>query len=137
MCLRSAHSANACSAAFLQLEEEALGNRRSHAWEVFFSFFQGDNFALKRVLDIEANINPISSFMSHCPDTVVVVEPCGELSHRRGAPYLSEQRACGDGLSVINNVFPTSIRTFIYDHMTSIFNTTTRWFVLGATLRMG
>ena len=53
--------------------------------------------------------------MSHCPENVVVVEPCGELSHQGDTPYLSKQQACGDGLSMINNVFPTSIKTFLYD----------------------
>jgi hypothetical protein len=80
-----------------------------------------DDLAPKRVLDIGPNTNPIWSFMTHCPESVFMIEPCGEMiSHDRNAPYVSKEVPCGASASSgtrssIEHVMPTSIKTFIHD----------------------
>ena len=75
-----------------------------------------DDLAPKRVLDIGAYTNPIRSFMTHCPESVVMIEPCGELSHDGDAPYVSKEVSCAaSGGNSFEHVMPTSIKTFIHD----------------------
>jgi hypothetical protein len=109
------------------LSTETLQQRHKYAAKVL------DAIAPKRVLDIGSYTSPIVSFMSSCPETVFMIEPCGELSNKFGSePWLSKQITCdtsskitkiagmtsgktGDDLYMTHHmVAPTSIKTFLY-----------------------
>lgn len=75
-----------------------------------------DGIQASRILDIGAYTNPIHTFMTTCPDTVFVLEPCGELSHNGSLPYSSKEISCSTNnhsKRVIRNVLPKSIKSFI------------------------
>lgn len=77
-----------------------------------------DEIKPKRVLDIGSYTSPIHSFMSFCPESVFMLEPCGELSHKGVTPWMSKEVTCNNGSSTstsIHNVLPKSIKTFIHE----------------------
>lgn len=76
-----------------------------------------DSIEPKRILDIGAYTNPIHSFMEHCPESVFMMEPCGELAHDGEMPWSSKEVSCG-GRVTVQNVLPKSIKSFLYEtHM--------------------
>jgi hypothetical protein len=113
------------------LSTETLQQRHKYAGKIL------DALAPRRVLDIGSYTSPIVSFMSSCPDTVYMIEPCGELSNKFGSePWLSKQIRCdtrapmhdtnatssdmisgeiGDAPNMTHHmVAPTSIKTFLH-----------------------
>uniref|UniRef100_A0A7S3U8I6 Uncharacterized protein n=1 Tax=Picocystis salinarum TaxID=88271 RepID=A0A7S3U8I6_9CHLO len=73
-----------------------------------------DESRAQRILDIGAYNNPITSFITHCPSKVTIVEPCGELSHGGLTAWFSGNVSCRvTKEQTLVNVVPASIKTVI------------------------
>ena len=76
-----------------------------------------DKIRPNRILDIGPYNKPIQSFMEYCPDTVFMIEPCGELAHDGYTPYSSKEISCNNNSkNSIQHVLPMSIKSFIKEN---------------------
>ena len=95
--------------AYKYLSTTTLRERHRFAGKVL------DKLKPARVIDIGVYTNPIHTFMTYCPATFFMVEPCGELAHDGNSVYLSTRVTCAEGGSKTLHVLPTSIKTFIHN----------------------
>lgn len=76
----------------------------------------------RRVLDIGTYTNPLQNFISdeYCPELIVSIEPCGELStiSKHGDPWQSIMYPCHDesGGSTHLLVIPITIQEYVLSH---------------------
>ena len=104
-------------AANRHLTTRTLRHRQQYAGKIL------DAIKPKNILDIGPYANPIHAFMTHCPESVFMIEPCGELAHNGDKAWSSEEVSCGsDGSTSIHNVIPQKIKTFIHSSYAEYFD---------------
>ena len=89
------------------LTTRTLRSRQQYAGKIL------DTIKPRRILDIGPYTNPVISFMTHCPESVYMVEPCGELSHSGDTAWSSKEVSCGAS-KIIEHVIPQKINTFLH-----------------------